>query len=492
MEHGGLNMATRIWRGLMWFDRAGQQDARERLAFRRDSFPSPLHSAGHGTENLYTRSSSSEVAYIMKGFPRVSEVFITNEIYLLERLGLRLRIFAVKGLSETKVHGVVENICAEVTYLPEDASVADSTFRVWLRTNLPQFISSHIELLRLRPFAYLQTFLRAAYFSVKYRSTFWSLKKSFFKDFLRAGYIASKVIEAGTIGHLHGHFCHGSTVITMFVSQMTGLPFSFTAHAKDIYLPKLNPGDLLHKKIRQAKFVATCTDANRAHLQSLCPEVRSIHTIYHGLSTAFFTPAEQSEESAIPTILSVGRFVKKKGFPYLIEACRILKEKRYDFRCRIVGAADEDSEAVKQLIKKYHLENIILLQDAVAQEELRQMYRECTIFALPCLIVGNGDRDGIPNVLVEAMATAKPVVTTEVSGIPELVTHSSDGLLVPPQDPVALADAFEKLLLDQALRARLGRNARQKVCEVFESTKTTVALKDLFESCIVERTRTAA
>jgi len=478
----------------MRFERVGRQETPERIALGGQSSPSALHSVGPRAEIGDSHSLSvGEVAYIMKGFPRVSEVFITNEIYLLERLGLRLRIFALESLSEKKVHALVDRIRAPVTYLPEDPAAADSPFRIWFRVNFPRFVKSHVKLLSLRPRAYLQTFFRALHFSLKYRASFWPrLKKVFFKDFLRAGYIALQVIEAESVRHLHGHFCHGSTTITMFVSQLTGIPFSFTAHAKDIYLPNLNPGDLLHRKVREAKFVATCTDVNRVHLQGLCPEVQSIHTIYHGLSTAFFTPAEQSEEATIPTILSVGRFVKKKGFPYLIEACRILKEKRYDFRCQIVGAADEDSEAVKQLIKKYHLENITLLQDAVAQEELRQMYRECTIFALPCLIVGNGDRDGIPNVLVEAMATAKPVVSTEVSGIPELVTHSSDGLLVPPQDPVALAGAFEKLLLDQALRARLGRNARQKVCEVFESTKTTVALKDLFESCIVEQTRIAA
>jgi len=433
-----------------------------------------------------------EVAYIMKGFPRLSEVFISNEVQLLEELGLSLHIFALQSLSEKKVHAQVNQIHARVTYLPEDSAAAAADFRVWLRTNFAKLSRGHGKLLRQRTAAYLKTFFSAVQFSVRYRPSFWRLKKSFYKDFLRAGHIAARVMDAPTIGHLHGHFCHGSATITMWVSQLTGIPFSFTAHAKDIYLPELNPGDLLPRKIRRAKFVATCTDANRQHLQRLCPEVRSIRTVYHGLSTAFFTAEQAQAENGTPTILSVGRFVKKKGFPVLIEACRLLQERSYDFRCRIIGAADEDSGVVERLIEKYGLAQRVFLEGPVAQEELRQIYRDCTIFALPCLVAGNGDRDGIPNVLVEAMATAKPVVATEVSGIPELIDHGIDGVLVPPEDPRALAGALEILLQDPALRLRLGREAREKVCARFDSSKTTVQLCDLFESCLTDRLRNAA
>ena len=432
------------------------------------------------------------VAYIMKGFPRLSEVFISNEVQLLESLGLRLHIFALQSLSEKKVHAQVNRIQARVSYLPEDPAAAEAPFGVWLRHNFFKLIDGHGMLLKRRTMAYLKTFFGAVQFSVKYRPQFWCLKKSFYKDFLRAGHIAARVLDAQSIGHLHGHFCHGSATITMWVSHLTGIPFSFTAHAKDIYLPELNPGDLLPKKIRQAKFVATCTDANRIHLQRLCPEARSIQTVYHGLSTAFFTPARPCSEAGTPTILSVGRFVKKKGFPILVEACRLLQERSYDFRCRIIGAADEDSESVKRLIVNYGLEHCVLLEGPVSQDALRQIYRECTIFALPCLVAGNGDRDGIPNVLVEAMATGKPVVATAVSGIPELINHGSDGVLVPPEDPRALAGALEVLLQDGALRLRLGREARAKICERFDSSKTTVQLRDLFESCLTDRARRAA
>lgn len=427
-----------------------------------------------------------EIGYILKGYPRLSETFISNEIYLLETMGLKLHLFSVKKSEEAKSQAVVAKIKAGITYLPELASTGDSPFSVWLRANLPRFSGSHVRLLGLRPKAYIQTFLYACYLSLKYRSGFWSeLKKVFFKDFLRAGYIALEVLEHGRIRHLHGHFCHGSTTITMFVSQLTGLPFSFTAHAKDVYLPKLNPGDLLQTKIKKAQFVATCTDANRLYMQHLCPEGAPIHTIYHGLNTDLFMPRKpQDDASKTPLILSVGRFVEKKGFAYLVQACRLLKDRGLEFQCRIIGEAEEHLEVIKQLVKTLQLEDLVHLGEAVTQEELRQIYQECTIFSLPCQITRTGDRDGIPNVLVETMAMGIPVVATPISGIPELIEDRVDGLLVPQQNAAALADALAELLANPALRQQLGEAARAKVCRLFDSTKTTLALKALFTACL--------
>ena len=440
-------------------------------------------------------SSELEVAYIMKGFPRVSETFISNEIYLLEQLGLKLRVFAIQALSEKRAPALVEAIQAPVTYVPEARETADAQFGRWLRHNLPRLAPSHLRVLMRRPSAYGRMLRQAWRFSRQHRSPNSAsvLKTSFIKDFLRAGYIAAHVIASGRIGHLHGHFCHGSTTMTMFASQLTGLPFSFTAHAKDIYLPKLNPGDLLQRKIRAAQFVATCTGANREHLQQLCPEATHIHTIYHGLDTTRFTPAARSLVSqAPPVILAVGRFVEKKGFPLLIRACHDLKAQRFRFRCRIIGEADEQTEAVASLIRELELDDIVSLHDAVPQDVLRHAYRESAIFALPCQIVGNGDRDGIPNVLVEAMATGLAVVSTDISGIPELVTHEIDGLLIPQQDSVALAKALGRLLQEPAYRLQLGNNARANVCRRFDSSRTTEQLKSLFDACLATAGRRVA
>jgi glycosyltransferase involved in cell wall biosynthesis len=428
-----------------------------------------------------------EIAYILKGYPRNSEAFILNEIYLLEQLGLKLRLFPVKKEKEKKAHHLVGRIQAAVTYLPEVESVSDSDFGGWLAANLPKFWASHWRLLRLRPGAYLGTLRNAVHLSLKYRRDFLSKpKRVFYKDFLRAGYIALQVLENDRIQHLHGHFCHGSTTITMFVSQMTGIPYSFTAHAKDIYLPDLNPGDLLPLKIRRAEFVVTCTDANRLHLQQRCADGAPIHTIYHGLDTSLFAPLPARNEGQ-PLILSVGRFVAKKGFTFLVEACRLLKAQGLDFQCRIVGEAGEELEAVRKLIKDLQLEDTVLIHNAVTQEELRHIYQDCTVFALPCQIINDGDRDGIPNVLAEAMAMGKAVVSTDISGIPELVDDGLNGLLAPQKDAAALARALKTLLQNPELRQKLGAAARLKINCMFDAQETTLALRDLFTAALARR-----
>ena len=427
-----------------------------------------------------------EIGYIMKGYPRLTDVFINNEIYLLESMGLRLHIFSAKKPRGEKIHAVVTDIQATVTYLPEVSSISGTNLLLWLFHNVPQFVPSHLYVCRLHPGRYIRAFLQAVAMSFRYRSTaFWPPKKVLIQEFLQAGYIAQRVLESGRIGHLHGHFCHGSTTITMFVSRLSGIPFSFTAHAKDIYLQKLNPSDLLATKIRQAQFVVTCTEANHTYLKSVCPDVSSIHTIYHGLDTSIFTPAvHHSDDHTIPLILSVGRFVEKKGFACLVQACRILKDRGYAFQCRLLGEADDQTDRIKQLISELTLENTVFLDGPVTQEELIHIYRECTIFALPCQILDNGDRDGIPNVLVEAMAMEIPVVSTDISGIPELIEHRIDGLLVPQKDASALAAALEELLKDPSFRRRLGQSGRDKVQRLFDNKKTTLLLKKLFASCL--------
>lgn len=426
------------------------------------------------------------IAYILKGFPRLSETFITHEIHLLEQLGLTLRIFSAKDEEEAKSHAIVEQIRATVTYLPEATSVEEGPFWQWLRANLPRFARHHWQLCQRRPKAYFQTLLYTLlelclHFPFRQAPVF---KKSMFKDFLRAGYIAQEVLAAGNIGHLHGHFCHGSTTITMLTSYLTGIPFSFTAHAKDIYLPKLNPFGLLATKIEQARFVATCTDANRVYMQQLCPQATAIHTIYHGLDTHFFAPPATPVTPPRPTILSIGRFVKKKGFPTLIRALAQLRDRGYDFTCRIIGEPGEDSAKVEALIQELALGANLVLEGAKTQDELRTAYAAASLFVLPCQIVNNGDRDGIPNVLAEAMAMGLPVVATTISGIPELVDDEVDGLLVPQKNVAALAAAVARLLDNAPLRQQLGHAARAKICRIFDAQQTTLLLRDLFVECL--------
>ena len=168
----------------------------------------------------------------------------------------------------------------------------------------------------------------------------------------------------------------------------------------------------------------------------------------------------------------------------MVRACAILRDRGVKFNCRIVGGADKYALVIKQLIADLDLQDLVSLPGAVTQEQLRGIYQQGSVFALPCLVVDNGDRDGIPNVLVEAMAMEMPVISTDISGIPELIQDQINGLLVPEKNAAAMADAIERLLKDQALRQRLGQAARQTVCRDFNSRHTTVALKNLFDTCL--------
>jgi len=421
-----------------------------------------------------------QIAYIVKGFPRLSETFISNEILLLEKMATPLKLFSIKRPAEDLAHDSVSRIRSDLEYLPPVTSLSNTWLLLWLKQNLPAYWRSHIRLAAQHPLRYMRTLLGTLWMSLRYRNGFFSKpKKVFIKEFIQAGYIAQRIEASGQIRHCHAHFCHGATTIAFFVSRLTGLPFSFTAHAKDIYQLNQNPGKLLIQKIKASSFVATCTDANRLYLECLGSET-NIHKIYHGIDINFFRPAEMLPQATKPVILSIGRFVEKKGFDYLLNACSMLVSKGFQFRCRIIGERGDRYEALIDQIKSLGLEGYVILEGPKAHYELLPIYRQSSMFVLPCRIVEDGDRDGIPNVLVEAMACGLPVVSTEVSGIPELIKNEQNGLLVKPQDSKLLAIAMEHLLTNKTLSNRLSRNARMTVCEHFDSAKTTLQLQDLF------------
>jgi glycosyltransferase involved in cell wall biosynthesis len=317
-------------------------------------------------------------------------------------------------------------------------------------------------------------------------------RKVFIKEFLQAGEIADALHHAGDVGHLHGHFCHGVATITWFASRLSGIPFSFTAHAKDIYQAELNPGVLLERKLAAARFVATCTCSNAGVLQLRHARPHEVHTIYHGLDTDYFAPAPQPAAAALPMILAVGRFVEKKGFDQLIEACAQLKRKGLRFGCTIVGERGNAFESIRDLIRARGLADTVRLHGPVAQDALREIYRAAHVFALPCQVMEDGDRDGFPNVLAEAMAMGVPVVSTSISGIPEMIDDGVHGLLVEPRDPGALAAALRRVLTDAPLHAALARAGRARICERFDSRRTTLALRDLFVAQLRDRQKATA
>jgi glycosyltransferase involved in cell wall biosynthesis len=426
--------------------------------------PQPMVELQHPAPNC-----SFAGAYVLKGFPRLSETFIANEIHELEGMGLRLRLYSVKGGETHVVHDVVRRIRAQVEYLPELTSLSGTPLLAWLRVNLPRVAQAHARLVRRRPLAYLATLMQTLRMCWRYRERGVphkvNIRKVYIKEFLQAGEI-----------------CHGATTITWCASRLAGLPFSFTAHAKDIYLGELNPRDLLARKLAAARFVATCTGANARHLRERATNGGRVHTIYHGLDTRFFAPTDARREGhdARPLVVSVGRFVEKKGFQYLVEACARLHADGVSLRCLILGENGPDQERIARMIGEAGLEGCVELRGPVAQQALRALYREASLFVLPCQVVADGDRDGIPNVLAEAMASGVAIISTDISGIPELVTHGVDGLLVPARDAAALAAAMRSLIDDPDLRGRLGDAARATICARFDAKKTTRALRDLF------------
>lgn len=427
------------------------------------------------------------VAYVMNGFPRLSETFIAHEIHQLERLGLALRLFVVKREDEPAVHPVVAAIQAPLVHLPPVGSLSGTPLLAWLRRNAGAYAAAHGRLLRAHPWRWLSTAALALGHALAHRTRDAAgrqrLRKVYVKEFLQAGHVADAVRRAGDVDHLHGHFCHGVATITWFAARLAGLPFSFTAHAKDLYQAELNPGRLLERKLAAARFVVTCTCANAQVLRARHPRPGEVHTVYHGLDTDWFSPRPRAGAPvAAPLLLAVGRHVEKKGFDTLLDACAQLQARGLDFRCWIVGENGSATAALQAQIRQQGLGERVQLHGPLPQDRLRELYRQAHAFALPCQVMADGDRDGFPNVLAEAMAMGVPVVSTRISGIPEMIDDGLHGLLVEPRDAAALAAALEQLLVDPGLHLRLAVAARARICERFDSRRTTEALHTLFSS----------
>jgi glycosyltransferase involved in cell wall biosynthesis len=231
-----------------------------------------------------------------------------------------------------------------------------------------------------------------------------------------------------------------------------------------------------------AVFVVTCTEANQQHLQQIS-ETR-VHCIYHGLNADFCRLlAEQTEGPKLNghlRVLSVGRLVPKKGFDVLIDACVTLRDQAVPFKTIIIGEQGEHESEIRQRIAHHRLDGHVQLLGPVTQRELFAEYRRSSVFCLPCRVLENGDRDGIPNVLMEAMACGLPIISTTVSGIPEIVSHGVNGLLVPPDDALSLAEALLRLKRDPLLGQRLSREASRTVSEKFDGEKFANQLASLF------------
>ncbi|HEX5402558.1 MAG TPA: glycosyltransferase family 4 protein [Pseudonocardiaceae bacterium] len=437
---------------------------------------------------------AGSVAYVLKGFPVLSETFISSEVYRVEQAGIPLHIFVVKPRDEREHHPVIDRIRARPDYLPPTTRISKGSRMRWLLANTPQFVPSLVRTLRRRPRGVLAAARLALGESVLARSSFWSWPKvSYVRDLLLALALADRLFRTPRIRHLHAHFAHDATTVTWLASMITGLPFSFTAHAKDIYADRLNPRDLLRRKLHAAAFVVTCTEANRRHLERLS-DGTSIHRVYHGLNDDFrrfarLCPTNPREQPEL-RLLAVGRLVRKKGLDIFVEACGLLHRQGLRFEAAIVGEDDDVGdnfrvgEDLRLRIARLGLGDRVRMLGQLGQRELYDHYQDASVFCLPCRVLDDGDRDGIPNVLLEAMWCGIPVVTTGVSGIPELVEHGTNGLLIPEEDPGALARAIGMLDTDRDLAGRLGHAGRATVGERFDGDILACRLAALFERMI--------
>jgi len=425
------------------------------------------------------------VAYLIKGWPRVSELFIASEVYRMEQLGLRVRLYAIKPGGEARVHPVVTLIEAPARYLPRTSPLSADPFPTWLRRNLPLFVPGLRRVMRRHPLRLARATAAALAQSVRARESRWTLPRGVYAaELLRAVALADALDAAGDVGHLHAHFAHGATTVAWLASLITGLPFSFTGHAKDIYQVSQNPAGLLRRKMRAATFVATCTRANYEHLRRIAPEA-NVQLVYHGLNADFARLVAGGVPREAPNdhlrIVSVGRMVPKKGHDIFLHALAYLARNGLQFEAVIAGEPDTQEAEIRQLIDALGLSGQVKLLGVLSQAELLEEYRRSHLFALACRITGDGDRDGIPNVMVEAMACGLPVVATAVSGVPELVHHGRNGLLVAPEDPEALADAMLRIVRDPALAAHLSAGAVATVRERFDGDALARRMVELLD-----------
>ncbi len=426
-------------------------------------------------------ASSGSVAYVLKGYPRLSELFIASEIWRLEQLGVAIRLYVCTPPEETTHHPVVDRVAAIPVRLPAVTSIKSASFTRWCLTNVPAFTACVSSTARRHPRGFARSLAAALRQSWRARTS-WRPKAIYAKEWLLATALAAELDRAGDVSHLHAHFAHGTTTVTWLASLITGIPFSFTGHAKDIYRESLNPAGLLARKARAAEFVVTCTGANVAHLRSVAPDAH-VELAYHGLNADFASLLADPPPRTTPpmfTIVSVGRMVPKKGFDVLLRAVAELRDRGVSCELIIGGEPGSESRAIELLTGELGLTGCVETTGPQSQAQLLALYRRASVFVLACRVDEDGDRDGIPNVLVEAMAAGLPAVSTAVSGIPELIQSEVNGILVEPDQPSALADALMRLAKDPELASSLATEGTRTVKGCFDGDLLAKRLASLF------------
>jgi colanic acid/amylovoran biosynthesis glycosyltransferase len=401
------------------------------------------------------RPAEPVTAYVLKMYPRFSETFILGELLARERAGERLEVISLRQPVDGRFHAALAQLKAPVTYLPTTSSASEAWRQLRNARSARQAITAHLD----------------------------ELLDAEAGDAVQAVRLAELIRERG-IGHLHAHFASVATTVARLASLLSGVPYSFTAHAKDIYHESVDAEDL-RRKLADAHHVVTVSDYNLAHLrETYGPDADRVQRVYNGLDltdAAWSDPADRA-----PLIVAVGRLVEKKGFDVLLDALALLHQRRPEARAVIAGdgALADDLRAQRD---RLGLQDVVHLPGPVPQTEVRDLLARAAVFAAPCVVGPDGNRDGLPTVLLEAMAAGAPAVSTDVTGIPEVVRDEETGLLVPQHDPVRLAVALEQLLTDRALSSRLSRAARALVESSFDVHVQARALRELDRMPVLPR-----
>lgn len=396
-------------------------------------------------------TNSTRVGYVLKMYPRFSETFILNEILAHEAAGLELEIFSLRPPKDGQFHEALARVRAPVTYI---SAASPKVAHFWTALG---------EISRDLPDRW---------------ATFEYAHDEEARDVYQAILLAHAVRER-EITHLHAHFGTVATSVARLAAHFTGLPYSFTAHAKDIFHESVRPDDL-YRKLKEARAVVTVSEYNLAYLRQTYGLVtRHTRRIYNGLDLTQYPYS--SPLNRLQKIVAVGRLVEKKGFEYLIDACALLAKQGRDFQAEIIGAGLLEADLHAQ-INRLGLDGRVKLLGPRPQKEVRRHVQEAAVFAAPCVVGQDGNRDGLPTVLFESMALGTPCISTDITGIPEIVRDGVTGLQVPQRDPVALAEALARLLDDSALRVQLAAKARQLVEAEFDIQRNTAHIREIFSA----------
>lgn len=382
------------------------------------------------------------VGYVVKMYPRFSETFIVTELLSMQRIGVNCEIFSLRPPIDPHFNASLAQVRAPVHYLRSTGLRAGDLWEL-LRRAQPVLggVGGHLdELLALDV-----------------------------RDAAQAVELAIAVRDRG-ITHLHAHFASVAATVARLAARLSGIGYSVTAHAKDIFHADVDPAEL-RAKLRDAVDVVTVSDYNLHHLRaSYGPDAARVRRVYNGLDLDEFDYSSPAERPSV--IAAVGRLVEKKGFGDLIDAVALLHRAGRDVSLELVGAG-ELADALRRQVNNRGLAGVVTLRGALPQDEVRRIVGSAAVFAAPCIVAPDGNRDGLPTVVLEAMAVGTPVVATPVTGIPEVVRDGVTGLLVPERDPAALAAALADLLDDPHLRESLAKSARQLVEEEFDSLRQT-------------------